>query len=197
MIKIGLTGGIGSGKSTVSKMFKDRGIAVVDADIIAREILNIYPDILLQIKAEFGEEYIDEKGALRRRELGNLIFNNETKRKQLEAITIPFIKKEIFKRIEQYNKQGEKICLLDAPTLMEHGIHKDMDKNIVVWVDRKTQISRVEARDNLKEYEAEARIDSQMSLEEKGKLADYIIDNTHGLDSTLEQVEQILCKIYK
>lgn len=195
MIKVGLTGGIGSGKSTVSKILKDREIPIVDADIIAREVLNIYPDILTSIRKEFGEGYINEKGELKRRELGNLIFNNEVKRKKLEDITIPFIKEEIFKRMEQYNKQEEKICVVDAPTLMEHQLHKYMDINIVVWVDRKTQIERVTFRDKLSNDEAEARINSQMSLEEKRKLADFIIDNTKNLDNTIAQIETILTAI--
>ena len=104
MVIIGLTGGIGSGKSTVAKMFSEKSIKIIDADIISREILSIYPEVLINIKQELGERFIDLGGNLKRQELGDYIFNNEEKRKTLEDIMIPFIKKEILNRLVQYNK---------------------------------------------------------------------------------------------
>ncbi|MEL7597493.1 MAG: dephospho-CoA kinase, partial [Clostridiaceae bacterium] len=153
MIKIGLTGGIGSGKSTVTKMLLEKNIPVVDVDIISREVLELYPETLEEIRNTFGEEFIDEKGKLKRRELGNHIFKSNELRKKLENILIPHIKKEIFNRIERYNEMGESICVVDAATLIEHFIHKEMDFNILVWIDRELQIKRVMTRDKLQKDE--------------------------------------------
>lgn len=195
MIKIGLTGGIGSGKSTVTKMLLEKKIPVVDADIISREVLELYPETLEKIKHTFGEEFIDEEGKLKRRELGNYIFNSSKLRKKLENILVPYIKKEIFNRIEGYNEKGASICVVDAPTLIEHSIHKEMDFNILVWIDRELQIKRVMARDKLEKDEILNRINSQMRIEDKKEEVDYIIDNRRDLKYTEEQLDNILTEI--
>lgn len=195
MIKIGLTGGIGSGKSTITKMLLEKNIPVVDVDIISREVLELYPETLKEIKQTFGEEFIDEKGRLKRRELGNHIFGSNELRKKLENILIPYIKKEIFNRIEGYNEKGEDICVVDAPTLIEHSIHKEMDFNILVWIDRELQIKRVMARDKLEKDEILNRINSQMRIEDKKEEVDYIIDNRRDLKYTEEQLDNILTQI--
>lgn len=195
MIKIGLTGGIGSGKSTVTKMLLEKNIPVVDVDIISREVLELYPETLEEIKDTFGEVFIDEKGKLKRRELGNHIFKSSELRKKLENILIPHIKKEIFNRIERYNEMGESICVVDAATLIEHFIHKEMDFNILVWIDRELQIKRVMARDKLQKDEILNRINSQMRIEDKREEVDYIIDNRGDLKYTEEQLDNILTEI--
>ncbi|MCY6957782.1 dephospho-CoA kinase [Clostridium brassicae] len=195
MIKVGLTGGIGSGKSTVSNMIIEKNIPVVDADLISREVLSLYPETLHEIKAIFGEEFIDNEGNLKRRELGNYIFKSDELRKKLENILIPYIKKEIFNRIEKYNSVKEKLCIVDAPTLIEHSIHREMDYNILVWVDRDIQIKRVIERDKLDEAQINNRINSQMRLEDKRKEVNYIIDNSRDLNYTKGQLEDILREI--
>ncbi|MCY6354946.1 dephospho-CoA kinase [Clostridium sp. ZS2-4] len=195
MIRIGLTGGIGSGKSTVTKMLLEKNIPVIDVDIISREVLELYPETLEEIKDTFGTEFIDEKGKLKRREIGNYIFGSSELRKKLENILIPYIKKEIFNRIERYNEMGESICVVDAPTLIEHCIHKEMDFNILVWIDRELQIKRVMARDKFKEEEILNRINSQMCIEDKKEAVDYIIDNRRDLKYTEKQLESILTEI--
>lgn len=197
MLKVGLTGGIGSGKSTVSNLFLQHNIPVIDADIISREIFNIYPEAKTEIRHQFGENIFDEQGNLKRRELGNLVFKCTSLRKKLEDITLPFIIKEIFKRIEEYNKAGEKICVIDAPTLIEVKLHTDMDVNIVVWVDLQTQISRVFTRDKLSNEEILNRIKAQMPLDEKKSYANFIIDNRGNFESTKEQFEVVLNKLYE
>ncbi|AEB75545.1 dephospho-CoA kinase [Clostridium botulinum] len=195
MIKIGLTGGIGSGKSTVSNILKSKNIPIIDADLISREVLHIYPQILEEIKNVFGKDFIDEKGNLKRRELGNYIFGKNVLRKKLENIIIPYIKKEIFKRVEEYSNLHKKVCVVDAPTLIEHHINESMDVNILVWVDEKTQIERVKTRDNMSEKEVLQRINSQMSLEEKSNYVDFTIDNSGYLNATKEQLDEILEKV--
>lgn len=197
MIKVGLTGGIGSGKSTVSKILKDMEIPVIDADIISRDIFKIYPEITEKIKHQFGEQYFDEKGQLRRKALGDLIFKRHELRKILEDITIPFIELEINNQFSQYNRKGCKLCVLDAPTLIEHGIHKQMDKNILVWVDIDTQVSRVKSRDKISIEQVMDRIHSQIPLNEKRDLVDFIVDNRGSIEETKAQLKTILEEIYR
>lgn len=192
MIKVGLTGGIGTGKSTVSELFRREGIAIIDADLIAGSILEKYPNLIIQIKNTFGESFFDEKGILKRKELGNYIFKNETQRKRLEDILIPYIKKEINLEFENYYNKGEEICILDAPTLIENDMHKFMDKNILVWADENTQITRVKKRDKLTKQQVLDRISSQMSLNEKIKYVDFIIDNSKKIEDTKRKIEEIV-----
>lgn len=191
-IVVGLTGGIGSGKSTVSNMLIERNIPVIDADKISREVLIIYPEVLWSIKKDFGEEVFDENDNLDRKKLGAMIFSNEIFKKKLENIIIPYIKKEIFDKIEKYVKAGEKLCIVDAPTLIENNLHKYMDEVIVIVVNEKIQIKRVMARDSLSKKDALNRINSQMPLKEKLKYATYTIDNSDTLSHTEEQLDNII-----
>ncbi|MGL4732012.1 MAG: dephospho-CoA kinase [Clostridium sp.] len=191
-IIVGLTGGIGSGKSTISHMIKEKGITVIDADKISREVLNIYPEILLKIKEEFGCEYFNEDGTLNRRKLGQYVFSSEILKKNLENIIIPYIKREIFDTIKKCRENMEKIAIVDAPTLIENNLQKHMDYVVVVTVDKKTQIARVMARDLQSEEEVVKRVNSQLSLEEKLKYADYTIDNSKEMSFTEEQLILIL-----
>lgn len=195
MIKIGLTGGIGSGKSTVSKILKEYNIPVIDADIIARDILLKYPKVLEDIKFQFGEAFFDERGSLKRRELGNYVFKEKSRKEKLEAITLPYIIKEIFDCIEKYNREGAKLCIVDAPTLIEVGLYKYMDYNILVWTDESTQIKRVKERDLLSEELILDRIKMQVSLDEKKNYVDFVIDNTQTIIHTKEQIKTVLKRI--
>lgn len=195
MIKVGLTGGIGSGKSTVSNILRAENIPIIDADIISREVLELYPEIIEKIKTDFGFEFIDVNGKLKRREFGNYIFRNKIQRENYEKIIMPFIKREIFKRLDKYNELGEEICIVDAPTLIEHSIHQDMDANILVWVSKEIQIDRVIKRDLLEEHQVLDRINSQMTLEEKKPKVDFIIDNSGDLQKTKEQLNKVLAAV--
>jgi dephospho-CoA kinase len=195
VIKIGLTGGIGSGKSTVSNILRESGISIVDADIIAREVIENYPVIIEKIKHIFSEKFIDISGKLKRREFGNYIFSNEVERSKYETIIIPFIKKEILKKVEELEQKHEKICVIDGATLIENGFCSYLDEMLLVWVNKGVQINRVKNRDELTESQVLDRINSQMSLEEKKKYADFVLDNSNTLDETKTQLKDIFTRI--
>ncbi|WP_434282908.1 dephospho-CoA kinase [Clostridium botulinum] len=195
IFKIGLTGGIGAGKSTISEMIKEKNIPVIDADKISREVLKLYPEILIRVKEVFGKEFLDDNGDLKRREFGSYIFKNKNKRMEYENIIMPYITKETFKRIKLLEENKESICVLDAPTLIEQGLYKYMDINILVWVDKDTQINRVVKRDGLNRSEVMNRINSQMSMEEKKKFVEYIIDNSKDIENTKSELDKILMEV--
>ena len=192
MITIGLTGGIGSGKSTVSLMLKTAGFEIIDADIIARDVLKKYPEILEKVKVEFGAGFFDWRGEFRRKEFGNHIFRFPKQRKKYEEIIMPYIKREIFESMDNHKKKGTKILILDAPTLIENDLHKEVDYVILVWVDQNTQIQRVRARDGISREDAINRINSQMPLERKKDFANIIIENNDVLPKTKEQVDLLI-----
>ncbi|MCR1972862.1 dephospho-CoA kinase [Clostridium sporogenes] len=195
IFKVGLTGGIGSGKSTISEMIKEKNVPVIDADKISREVLKLYPEILIRVKEVFGKEFLDDNGDLKRREFGSYIFKNKNKRIEYENIIMPYITKETFKRIKLLEENKESICVLDAPILIEQGLYKYMDINILVWVDKNTQINRVVKRDRLSTGEVINRINAQMSMEEKKKFVDYIIDNSKDIENTKGELDKIFMEV--
>ncbi|AJE12974.1 dephospho-CoA kinase [Clostridium botulinum] len=195
IFKIGLTGGIGAGKSTISEMIKEKNIPVIDADKISKEVLKLYPEILIRVKEVFGKEFLDDNGELKRREFGSYIFKNKNKRIEYENIIMPYITKETFKRIKVLEENKESICVLDAPTLIEQGLYKYMDINILVWVDKDTQINRAVKRDGLNRSEVINRINSQMSMEEKKKFVDYMIDNSKDIENTKVELDKIFMEV--
>ena len=191
MIKIGLTGGIGSGKSTVSAMLKEAGFPIIDADIIAKSVLEKYPEILEKVKIDFGVGFFDWRGQFRRKEFGNHIFRFPKQRIKYEAIILPYIVKEIEDELKALEKKGEKRVIVDAPTLIENDLHKEMDYVILVWVDSNTQLQRVRSRDALSREDAINRINAQMPLERKKDFANIIIENNDTLLKTKVQVESL------
>ena len=192
MIKIGLTGGIGSGKSTVSFMLKEAGFNIIDADVIARDVLVKYPEILERVRVEFGSGFFDWRGDFRRKEFGNHIFRFPKQRKKYEEIILPYIKREIYENIDKLEKKNADFVIVDAPTLIENDLHKDMDYVILVWVDNNTQIQRVRSRDTLSRDEAINRINSQMPLDRKKDFANIIIENNDTLAKTKDQVDLLI-----
>lgn len=192
MIKIGLTGGIGSGKSTVSFMLKEAGFNIIDADIVARDVLVKYPEILERVKVEFGSGFFDWRGDFRRKEFGNHIFRFPKQRKKYEDIILPYIKREIYDSIDKLEKKNADFVILDAPTLIENDLHKDMDYVILVWVDKNTQIQRVKSRDTLSKDEAINRINAQMPLDMKKDFSNIVIENNDTLAKTKEQVDLLI-----
>ena len=196
MLLIGLTGGIASGKTTVSNMFVKLGAHLIDADVIARDVVKPDKPAWKEIVSAFGESVLDDKKEIIREKLAAAIFNSPEKRKQLEAITHPRIIDEenrLINEIRKNNKSG--IIILDAALLIEAGHHNRVDKLIVVYLNKNTQIKRLRKRDNLNSVDAEKRLDSQMSLDEKVNFANYVIDNGKSPDEVEKQVSQIYKKL--
>lgn len=192
MIKIGLTGGIGTGKSTVSAILKNEGFKVIDADTVSKNVLEEKPEILEKVRIQFGEGFFDWRGEFRRREFGNHIFRFPKQRIKYEEIIMPYIKAKIENEIKSYEKKGEKIVIIDAPTLIENNLHEEMDYVILVCTDNSTQIQRVKSRDKLTQSEVVSRINAQMSMEEKKEYANIIIDNNNDLVETQKQVYDLI-----
>ena len=196
MLLIGLTGGIASGKTTVSNMFVKLGAHLIDADVIARDVVKPDKPAWKEIVSAFGELVLDDKKEIIREKLAVAIFDSPEKRKQLEAITHPRIIEEenrLINEIRKNNKPG--IIILDAALLIEAGHHNRVDKLIVVYLNKNTQIKRLRKRDSLSFADAKKRLDSQMSLNEKVNLANYVIDNGKSTDESEKQVSQIYKKL--
>ncbi|RNF40864.1 dephospho-CoA kinase [Planococcus salinus] len=189
---IGLTGSIASGKSTVSKMLADLGYPIVDADLVARQVVEPGSDTLQQIVSVFGEEVLHENGTLNRPKLGELIFNDPASRKRLNDVIHPAIRKEMIRQRDHYVQQGFDIVIMDIPLLFESKLKHFVDKILVVSVTEENQLQRLMERNGLSEKEARARISSQlpMSLKEEG--ADAVIYNNGTIEETSHQLRHIL-----
>lgn len=192
MIRVGLTGGIGTGKSTISLMLKEAKFKIIDADVIAKEVLIKYPEILEKVRMEFGEGFFDWRGNFRRKEFGNHIFRFPKQRLKYENIILPYIRNEIITSMKEFEIKGEKIVIVDAPTLIETKLHEEMDYVILVSCDSSTQIQRIKTRDNLSNNDALNRINAQMPLEKKKNFANIIIDNSKDLLYAKEQVDDFI-----
>ncbi|WP_262392074.1 dephospho-CoA kinase [Sporolactobacillus inulinus] len=194
MIKIGLTGGIASGKSTVSRWLMAQGYPVIDADRVSREVVTPGEKGLHLIADHFGEAMLLPTGALDRKRLGALIFQDDKKRKLLNELLHPLIRTRMLQQLEELEKRREPIAFLDIPLLYESGLETLTDKTIVVYVTPEQQLKRLMKRNGLTEEQARERIDAQMPLEEKAKRADAIIDNNGSVTKTEEQIRALLHK---
>lgn len=192
MLIIGLTGGIATGKSSVSSYIKEKKIPIVDADKIAHDVIK-NKNVIKRIIKEFGEQVINNTtGEVIRSKLGEIVFNNGEKRKALNGITHPKIKLEMFSQILYNFLMGERIVIMDVPLLFESGTHHFVNKAVVVSCSKENQLSRLMKRNNFTQEEAQARINAQMSMEEKIKKADKVIDNNGTLVETEKQVDTML-----
>lgn len=196
MILLGLTGGIASGKSTVSNMFRHIDIPVIDADNIARKVVMKGSPVISEIAINFGSGIINDDGSLNRKELGNIVFDNKERLEKLNDIIQPAIRNEILNDVSALRNNGHKICVVDIPLLFEFNYESMVDYIIVVYVNYDLQTKRLMERDNINKDEAIKRINSQISLEEKIKRADFLIDNSKTVTETKEQLMAILNKIY-
>ena len=185
---LGLTGGIASGKSTVSAYLAQNGALIIDADLIARQVVAKRSSGLKQIVAKFGEEILTASGELDRKKLGKLVFSNKDLLKNLTDITGPLIRAEILREIEAAKKAQVKLVVLDIPLLFETGYQTLCDKVMVVTIPSKLQLERVMKRDNLSAAEARKRIANQLPASKRNELADVLIDNSKSVAETYQQV---------
>lgn len=191
MIKIGLTGGIGSGKSYIGHLFELLGADLYNADKEAKEVMNSDPELVEKIKADFGENTYNSDGQLNRAHLAGIIFSNDEKRQQLNNIVHPALRNHFREFSENSNKE---IVVIEAAILIESGFYKDVDKVIVVTADRELRVERTMKRDNATAEQVQSRMAAQMSDEEREKYADFIIQNNEK-ELTLPQISSILEKI--
>jgi len=189
---VGLTGGIASGKSTVSRQLAELGCHVIDADVLAREVVAPGEPALEAIVATFGPEVLRPDGTLDRARLGALVFTDAARRKQLEAITHPAIQARRRATLDALAAEGfDGLVVQDAALLIEVGAAAHVDRLVVVYAEPAVQRERLVRRDGLDPAEAERRIASQMPLGEKVKLAHYVIDNSDSPEETAAQVRAV------
>ncbi len=190
---IGLTGGIATGKTTVSKILMDLGIPVIDADEVYLRLSEKDGAVWKAVREAFGKEYFLPDGRMDRKALGELIFSNNQEREKLNRITHPLVKNEMLKNLYQITKErSPALVVMDVPLLFESGWNQWMDDIWVVYIPEVMQQARLMKRDNLTREEALLKIRSQMSIEQKRKLANRVIDNTKSLTHTKNQIEKII-----
>ncbi|HUM09578.1 MAG TPA: dephospho-CoA kinase [Myxococcaceae bacterium] len=187
---VGLTGGIASGKSTVSAMFRSLGAPVIDADQVARDVVEPGTPGLEEVARRFPG-VVDASGQLDRVALGQRIFADPAERKALEAIVHPRIREEVARRTEALARAGARVVLYDAALLIENGLHRGMDGVILVAVPEPVQRARLAARDGLDEAAISARLAAQLPLADKRAHATWVVDNSGSLDETRAQVRRI------
>lgn len=191
---IGLTGSIASGKSTVSEMLMKKGYPIVDADLIARKVVEPGTKVMQEIESVFGVSVLHEDGSLNREKLGEAIFTNEEKRNQLNEIMHPAIRREMLRQRDAHIEAGEKVVIMDIPLLFESKLQSYVEKILVVTVSKDVQKIRLMKRNHFTEQEAIDRIASQLPLEIKEAGADAVINNDGTLEQTEKQLDTILCK---
>ena len=189
---VGLTGGIATGKSTVDAVLRELGAQIIDADVLAREVVEPGEPALAEIASEFGPAVLGPDGRLDRKALGAIVFTDPECRHKLEAMTHPRIRERFQQRLDALTAENFRgLVFFDAPVLIESGNYRTMDRLVVVITDAATQIARLLARDGIDCEEALRKIRSQMPLDEKAELADYVIDNSGDRATTEADVRRI------
>ncbi|HCW7961926.1 TPA: dephospho-CoA kinase [Staphylococcus aureus] len=188
---IGLTGGIASGKSTVSELLSVFGFKVVDADKAAREAVKKGSKGLAQVREVFGDEAIDENGEMNRRYMGDLVFNHPEKRLELNAIIHPIVRDIMEEEKQEYLKQGYNV-IMDIPLLFENELENTVDEVWVVYTSESIQMDHLMQRNNLSLEDAKARVYSQISIDKKSRMADHVIDNLGDKLELKQNLERLL-----
>lgn len=189
---IGLTGGIATGKSTVAGMFKNYGIPVVDTDKISFELLRKGCSAYKEVLSLFGKEILLTNGDVNRKKLGRAIFNDNVKRKKLNNIIHPRVRSITLSEVKRHEELGANIIVIDVPLLFETNFVRLVNKTIVVYTTPKLQIERLIGRDSIKKEYALLKIESQMPIDDKVKLADYVIDNSLSILTTRKEFNKII-----
>jgi dephospho-CoA kinase len=188
---IGLTGGIASGKSTVSAKLKDLGAYIIDVDVLARDVVSKGEIAYNRIVQSFGPDILLKTGEINRKKLGNIVFSDKKKLALLNSITHPEIISRVKDKIAELKAAGEKVIVVDAAILIEMGLYKYVDSVWVVVVDRETQIKRLMKRDKFDYEDSENRINSQFTNEVRKKYADVIIDNNRPFEEVERKIEEL------
>lgn len=195
---IGLTGSIATGKSAVTKIVAAAGYRVIDADLVAREVVEPGTFTLEKIKDVFGLDIV-ENGVLNRKKLGQIVFKDPAKLKELTAITSPAIYSAIEDKLNFFKNRGEKVIIIAIPLLFEQKYDESgwLDQILVVATNPRIELDRLMARDHLDEYAAQSRIKAQISIEKKAEMADVVFDNNGSEEELKQQVEKYLADLKK
>ncbi len=198
MLIVGLTGGVASGKTVVSQVLKEEGVYIIDADQIAKELVQPHKPAWNELIRAFGKEILQEDGSIHRKKLADKVFANPKQRKILNQILHPRIKEEMDRRTKEIGQKDPRaIVVMDAPLLVELGEHHEMNKLIVVTTTQTQQIERLKDRDGTNPEEALRILSSQMPVEEKAKLADFVIRNEGSLEETRKRAREVLKELRK
>jgi dephospho-CoA kinase len=189
---IGLTGSIACGKSTVSRLLAERGARIIDADIIAREVVRPGEEAWSLVVERFGRDILLPNEELNRIKLGALVFSDEKARLDLNAIVHPAVRGRMRQLTQEAQEEGKTLIVLDIPLLYESKLEHMVEKVVVVYCRAEQQLKRLMERNGFTKEEALQRIASQMSVEEKKSRADYVIDNSGTLTETEEQVDELI-----
>lgn len=196
-IYLGLTGGIATGKSTASRYFHDQGLPVVDTDKIAHRLMEPGQASYQKILKEFGPKILKRDLTIDRKKLGKIVFNDPKELNALNQLTHPLIRVEAFRQMKEIQEEGYPLCIVDVPLLFEGGWEKYVDKTLVITTTPQLELEHLMQRDNLSEASAKKRIESQLPLKEKVKMADYTIENTFTIDKLEKQLNDLLEKLRK
>lgn len=195
-MKIGLTGGIGTGKSTVAKLFRTHGWVVVDADQIAKQVVEPHEPAFEAILTVFGDDIVDEEtGALDRDKLGRIVFQDQEKRLQLNEIVHPAVRERMTAEAEEAFDYGAEVVVLDIPLLIESDLFHLVDCTVLVYATKEQQLERIMERNGLSKEDATTRIHAQLPIDEKRGKVDDIIDNSKGFEALKAEVEAYVHRI--
>lgn len=190
-IIVGLTGGIASGKSTISKMFKEKEVPVIDTDGIARNLLDNDESIYNAIVETFGEAVLTTDKKINRNKVAQIIFSDADKRQALNDIVHPKVKDIALREVSHYKEDDHKIIVVDVPLLFEASFDKVCDVTVVVYARKKDQVSRLVSREGIDEAYAKQKVNAQMPMAKKKSLADYVIDNSKSILETKKSFERV------
>lgn len=192
MLWIGLTGGLGTGKSTIAKIINQYGIPVIDADLIAHQALQFGQKSYFQVLQYFGPEILNEDKTVNRKKIAEIVFNNKEKLQKLESIIHPEVKNRVSLLRNKFEAENHKVAFYDVPLLFEKNMQSDFDRIVVISANLENQKQRLKLRNQWTEEEINSRLNSQLSMEEKTKGADFVIDNNGSLDDLHQSVKKML-----
>jgi len=192
MLVVGLTGGIASGKSTVSHLLAEHQIPIIDADVLSRRVVEPGTAGLRKIVREFGPTVQQADGSLDRKRLGQIVFRDKEKRRKLERIIHPAVRRAMLWDVCRCWMKGDRVCVIDTPLLIEAGLWKWVGRIVVVYCSKELQLRRLIERDHMSEEDARSRLSAQLPLSEKLDYADYVLDNSGTIPELQRQVTSLV-----